>query len=87
MIWQILNNKNVITVSLFKASKNFDQGNIIYKTKLKFNGTKLYNELSKIIVKIIILFKFYLFKDITKLSSKVLDFIPIFMSFGNLLAK
>ena len=47
MIWQILNNKNVITVSLFKASKNFDEGNIIYKTKLKFNGTELYNELRK----------------------------------------
>ncbi len=45
MIWQILNNKNEITVSLFKASKNFDEGNIIYKIKLKFDGTELYNEL------------------------------------------
>lgn len=45
MIWQILNNKNEITISLFKASKNFDEGNIIYKTKLKFDGTELYNEL------------------------------------------
>lgn len=43
--WQILKNKKNLAVSLLKAEKRVDSGNIILTSKLRFNGTELYEEI------------------------------------------
>ena len=55
--WQILRGKNEISVCLFEATKLVDAGDIIMKTKIKFNGSELYDELrdkqAKVMIKLI----------------------------------
>ena len=43
--WQILENKNKISVCLFKATDKVDSGSIYFKGKINFNGTELYDEI------------------------------------------
>ena len=43
--WQILENKNKISVCLFKATDKVDSGPIYFKGKINFNGTELYDEI------------------------------------------
>ena len=43
--WQILKNKKNLVVSLLKAEKRVDSGNIILTSQLRFNGTELYEEI------------------------------------------
>ncbi len=55
--WQILRGKNEMAVCLFEATKQVDAGDIVMKTKIKFNGSELYDELrdkqAKIMIKLI----------------------------------
>lgn len=54
LIWQILEGKNHINISMIKAVKQFDSGPIIFKEKLKLNGHELYKELRSKLAKIIL---------------------------------
>jgi len=45
MQWQILEGKNTITVCLIEMSLKVDSGDIIDQTKIRLNGTELYEEL------------------------------------------
>jgi len=55
--WQILKGKKTITICLFEANKDIDAGDIIMKTKVKYDGSELYKELrdkqSEIMIKLI----------------------------------
>lgn len=58
--WQVLQNKNIITFSMFKINEMIDSGPIVMKKILKLNGLELYDELrflqAKTIFKMIDLF-------------------------------
>jgi methionyl-tRNA formyltransferase len=43
--WQILKNKNKITVCLFIATISFDSGDILFKDTIYLNGSELYEEI------------------------------------------
>ena len=45
--WQILENKNKISIILFEAGINVDEGLILEKDVFYFNGTELYDEIRK----------------------------------------
>lgn len=47
MSYQILRRKNYLLFSLIKASERVDSGDICFKTKIKLDGTELYEELRK----------------------------------------
>ena len=55
--WQILKGKKIITICLFEAKKDVDAGDIILKTKIKYDGTELNKELrdkqAKVMIKLI----------------------------------
>lgn len=55
--WQILKGKKIITICLFEAKKDVDAGDIIMKTKVKYDGSELNQELrekqSKEMIKLI----------------------------------
>jgi len=55
--WQILKGKKIITICLFEARKNVDAGDIILKTKVKYGGSELNEELrvkqAKVMIKLI----------------------------------
>ena len=46
--WQIINNKNIVPVSLILASKNFDSGDIVLKDSMRLDGTELLDEIREI---------------------------------------
>ena len=46
--WQILENKQYINYSLISASEDLDQGDIIFKKKIKISKNLLYDEIKKI---------------------------------------
>ena len=46
--WDILNNKNELTFSLFEATENVDEGFIYDKISIPLNGTELNDELRNI---------------------------------------
>ena len=54
LIWQVLENKKNIKVTMIKAVKKVDSGPVILKDILKLNGTELYEELRKKLSNIII---------------------------------
>jgi methionyl-tRNA formyltransferase len=54
LIWQVLENKKNIKVTMIKAVKKVDSGPIIFKNTLKLNGAELYSELRKKLSNIII---------------------------------
>lgn len=54
LIWQVLENKKNIKVTMIKAVKKVDSGPVILKDTLKLNGTELYEELRKKLSNIII---------------------------------
>lgn len=43
--WQVLEGKKQITVSLLKLSKDVDSGDIYEQTKLRLDGTELYDQI------------------------------------------
>ena len=47
LTYRVLQNHNIIFFSLFQVIKKVDSGNIFLRTKLKLNGTELYDELRK----------------------------------------
>ena len=47
LTYRVLQNSNIIFFSLFQVVKKVDSGNIFLRTKLKLNGTELYDELRK----------------------------------------
>jgi len=46
-VWSILNGENDITLSLLEAEDKVDTGRIWKKTKIKLNGTELYDEINQ----------------------------------------
>ena len=46
--YQLINKKNTITVCLLEINELIDGGDIIAKSKIKFNGTELYDEIRKL---------------------------------------
>lgn len=46
-IWSILNGENDITISLLEAEDKIDTGRVWKKTKIKLNGTELYDEINE----------------------------------------
>ena len=54
LIWQVLENKKNIKVTMIKAVKKVDSGPVIFKDTLKLNGTELYEELRKKLSNVII---------------------------------
>ncbi len=51
-IWEILNGKNKITVSLFEASDKIDSGNICKKSSFTLKGHELFDEINSKLFKI-----------------------------------
>jgi len=45
-VWQLLEGRNEITVSLIEATEPVDSGNIWAKERVWFNGTELFDEIS-----------------------------------------
>jgi methionyl-tRNA formyltransferase len=45
LVWQILEGKNVITVTLLEAAEPVDSGAIWHKTHIRFEGHELYDEI------------------------------------------
>ena len=63
LTYKVLQNSNIIFFSLFQVVKKVDSGNIFLRTKLKLNGTELYDELRKKQAETILnLIKKFLFK-------------------------
>ena len=54
LMWQVLENKKKIKVSMIKAIKKVDSGPIIFKKQIKLNGTELYDELRLKLSKVIV---------------------------------
>ena len=54
LMWQVLENKKKIKVSMIKAVKKVDSGPIIFKKQIKLNGTELYDELRLKLSKVIV---------------------------------
>jgi len=52
LIWQILEGKNDIVISLFKAEDQIDSGDIYKKDILKLDGTEIYDEINNKLFKI-----------------------------------
>ena len=52
LIWQILEGKNNIVISLFKAEDKIDSGDIYKKEILKLDGTEIYDEINTKLFKI-----------------------------------
>jgi len=52
LTWQILEGKNNIVISLFKAEDSVDSGEIYKQELLKLNGTEVYNEINNKLFKI-----------------------------------
>jgi len=48
-VWQLLEGRNEITVSLIEATDPVDSGNIWAKERVSFNGTELFDEISSAI--------------------------------------
>ncbi|WP_283710328.1 formyltransferase family protein [Pseudoalteromonas prydzensis] len=46
-VWSILNGENDITLSLLEAEDKVDTGRVWKKTKIKLNGTELYDEINQ----------------------------------------
>ena len=47
LAWQILEGKNIITVTLFEASESVDEGDIYFTDNIHLNGTELNNEIKE----------------------------------------
>ena len=47
LTYKVLQNSNIIFFSLFQVVRKVDSGSIFLRTKLKLNGTELYDELRK----------------------------------------
>lgn len=56
LIWQILEGKNDIVISLFKAEDKIDSGDIYKKEILKLDGTEIYDEINTKLSQIILNF-------------------------------
>ena len=63
LTYRVLQNSNIIFFSLFQVVRKVDSGSIFLRTKLKLNGTELYDELRKKQAETILnLIKKFLFK-------------------------
>ena len=47
LAWQILEGKNIITVTLFEATENVDEGDIYLTSDIHLNGTELNHEIKE----------------------------------------
>ena len=47
LAWQILEGKNIITVTLFEATERVDEGDIYFIDKIHLNGTELNDEIKE----------------------------------------
>ncbi len=63
--WEILSNKNFLTLTTFDANEDLDTGEIIHKNKIYLNGSELLNEIHEKV-----------YKAILKSSIKVLKSYP-----------
>ena len=69
-IWQILDGKNKITVSLFEADDKIDNGNICKKLSFNLEGHELYDEINSKLFQIELDLMEFAIRNFAKLPSK-----------------
>jgi methionyl-tRNA formyltransferase len=47
LAWQILEGKNIVTITLFEATESVDEGDIYLSDQIKLNGTELNDEIKE----------------------------------------